>query len=168
MPSLPPAEAEQIQFLWNELLKINQILSKSEDELKAPDIGSFETRAREWVKKFTDIHHTRNVTPYIHAVANHVSEFMKLHGSIISFTQQGLEKYNDCMTKQYFRATSHRGEEALRQIMEKRNHLDYYGNVKNASIQDVLTATRLVIRDLLAKNHAVTVTLLPTKHIWLL
>jgi len=55
--------------------------------------------------------------PYKDAMANHVSEFMRVHGSILSFTQQGLEKYNDMMTKEYFRATCHRKDEALIQIM---------------------------------------------------
>ena len=69
-----------------------------------------------------------NVTPYIHAMAN---QFMTIHGSIISFTQQGLEKYNDSMAKQYFRATNHKGQDALRQIMEKRNRHNYLSdNVK--------------------------------------
>ena len=35
-----------------------------------------------------------NVTPYIHAMAKHVSEFRQIHGSVLPFTQQGLEKYN--------------------------------------------------------------------------
>ena len=38
---------------------------------------------------------------------------MSLHGSILLFTQQGMEKYNDVMTKDYFRSTCHRGEECL-------------------------------------------------------
>ena len=49
---------------------------------------------------------------------------MTLHGSIVSFTQQGLEKY-DYMTKQSFLATNHKGQDALRQIMEKGNPLNY-------------------------------------------
>ena len=52
---------------------------------------------------------------------------MKPHGSIIRFTQHGLEKY-DCMTKQYFRATNHKGQDALCQIMEKQNRLHYLGD----------------------------------------
>ena len=41
------------------------------------------------------------------------------------FTQQGLEKH-DVMTKIYFRASSHRGLQALRQIIEKRNRIEYF------------------------------------------
>ena len=51
---------------------------------------------------------------------NHVGEFMQIHVSIVPFTQQGLEKFNDIMTNIYFRASSHRGVEALRQKIEKK------------------------------------------------
>ena len=67
---------------------------------------------------------------------NHVSEFLTIHGSILPFTQQSLEKYNDVTTKDFFRATNHRGESALRQIMQKQNRQEYlrdagYQRVKN-------------------------------------
>ena len=127
LPSLPSSESSRIQTLWTELLHINKLLSRPADKLSTSDIANFEIQARDWVRKFTDVYHSKNVTPYIHAMANHVSEFMTLHKSVISFTQQGLEKYNDCMTKQYFRSTNHKGLDALRQIMEKRNRLDYLG-----------------------------------------
>ena len=61
----------------------------------------------------------------MHAMMYHVQEFMELYGSLLPFTQQGLEKYNDVMTKQYFRSSNHRGTEALRQIMQKQNRIDY-------------------------------------------
>ena len=48
-----------------------------------------------------------------------------MHGRILPFTQQGLEKYNDVTTKDFFRSTNHKGETALRQIMEKQNRLEY-------------------------------------------
>ena len=56
---------------------------------------------------------------------DHVSELMTLHGSILPFTQQSLEKYNDVVAKDYFRFTNHKGENALRQVMEKQNRLEY-------------------------------------------
>ena len=43
---------------------------------------------------------------------------------ILQFSQHGLEKYNDVMTKQYFRTTNHK-EVALHQIMEKQNRLEH-------------------------------------------
>lgn len=58
-------------------------------------------------------------------MANHTSQFMRVHGSILAFTQQGLEKFNDTMTKDYFRATCHRNEQALVQILQKRNRMEH-------------------------------------------
>jgi len=56
---------------------------------------------------------------------NHTHEFMECHGSVLQFTQQGLEKYNDIMTKDYFRSTSHHMESSLIQILQKQNRLEY-------------------------------------------
>ena len=56
---------------------------------------------------------------------NHVHEFMKVHGSILQFTQQGIEKYNDVMTKDYFRSTSHHKESSMVQILQKQNRVEY-------------------------------------------
>ena len=48
---------------------------------------------------FTSIYQSKDVTPYMQAFAVHTSEFICLHGNIIRFTQQGLEKLNDLTTK---------------------------------------------------------------------
>ena len=45
----------------------------------------------------------KRVTPYIHAMHSHVGQFIRRHGALLPFTQQGLEKYNDRMTRMYFR-----------------------------------------------------------------
>ena len=60
----------------------------------------------------------------MYAFAMHVLEFMSLHGDVVAFTQQGLEKLNDNnnITTQHFqRASNHRDYEALKQIIEKWN-----------------------------------------------
>lgn len=66
----------------------------------------------------------QNVTPYIHALAMHVPELVRLHGNLSNFTQQGLEKLNDVTTTHYLRGTNHRKQEALQQLMQKRNRLE--------------------------------------------
>ena len=43
------------------------------------------------------------MTPYIHAMHSHVGQFLRQHGGLLPFTQQGIEKYNDRLTKTYFR-----------------------------------------------------------------
>ena len=105
--------------------RVNKTFSKRPDDITSDDISKFATDAKDWVKKFLGIYHENNVTPYIHAMANHVHEFMSIHGSILPFTQQGLEKYNDIITKEFFRATCHRHQDALVQIIQKQNRLEH-------------------------------------------
>ncbi len=58
-------------------------------------------------------------------MANHVPEFLNLHRSLLPFTQHGLEKYNDVVTEHYFRSSIHKGGQALVQIIQKQNRLEY-------------------------------------------
>lgn len=52
----------------------------------------FEVDAKEWVRLFISVYQTKDVTPYMHAFAMHVPEFLWLHhGNISIFSQQGLE-----------------------------------------------------------------------------
>ncbi len=44
------------------------------------------------------------------------------------FNQQGLEKFNDVVTKNFFRSSCHRGDVALRQLVEKQNRLEHLQN----------------------------------------
>ncbi len=124
-PLLPEHETAKIQTLWTELLQLNQMFSKRPEEVTEAEIVKFESESREWVRKFIQIYQARNVTPYIHAMFNHVGQFMRIHGSILPFTQQGLEKLNDVMSKHYFRATSHQNEKALLQMIQKQNRLEH-------------------------------------------
>ena len=48
-----------------------------------------------------------------------------MNGSILPFTQQGLEKYNDVVIKTLFRSTNHQGNQALLQILEKQNRHEF-------------------------------------------
>lgn len=88
---LPTCETEPIQKLWDEFFGLNELFSRRPEDVSPAVVDEFERRARKWGKDFTDVYHTTNVTPYIHAMMNHVPEFMSLHGSILPFTQQGME-----------------------------------------------------------------------------
>ena len=133
LPRVPSSETSRIQTLWVSFMELNRRLSKKPEEIADADATEFERSAKDWVRKFIDVYHSDKVTPYMHAMMHHVGEFLRLHGSILPFTQQGLEKYNDAMTKDYFRGTCHRGEEALLQIMQKRNRIEYLQD-ENAKI----------------------------------
>ena len=62
-----------------------------------------QTMAKKWVAEFTEIYHMNRVTPYMHAMMCHCGQFLRRHGALAQFTQQGLEKYNDRLTKMFFR-----------------------------------------------------------------
>ena len=114
-------------------MELNKLICLPTSKLTTAAIEQYETRAKQWGRDFVGVYHSTNVTPYIHAMMYHVGEFMSIHGSIVPFTQQGLEKYNDIMTKVYFQSSSHCGVEALRQIVEKRNRIEYF--IDNGSKQ---------------------------------
>ena len=85
---------------------------------------SLQSDIKEWVRDFLTVYQTKNVTPYMHSFANHAPEFIKHYGDVAKFTQEGLEKLNDITTKHYQRSTNHRDQEALRQVLEKRNRIE--------------------------------------------
>ena len=137
LPKIPSNICCDIQHLWDELVSLNTIASKSATDITTQCISEFESRARQWGEDFLSVYRRKHLTPYIHALMNHVGEFLKIHGSILPFTQ-GLEK-NDVLTKSYFRSSNHQGEVALRQILEKQNrieHLETIG-VKKVKLMDI-------------------------------
>lgn len=79
---------------------------------------------KKWVRLFISAYQSKDVTPYMHAFAMHVSEFLHLQGNIVMFTQQGLEKLNDVNTVHFQRSSNHREHEALKQLLEKRNRIE--------------------------------------------
>jgi len=73
---------------------------------------------------------------------NYVPEFIRLHGNLTSFTQQGLEKLNDVSTKEFQRASNHRDFEALQQMLEKRNRLEHLKDNDNAPVKNTQKCSR--------------------------
>ncbi len=88
-------------------------------------VQAFRSDSQDWLKQFLNIYQTKNITPYIHALVAHVPQFMEIHGGIVVFTQQDLEKLNNDMTKFYFRGSNHRDKEALQQMLLKKNRITY-------------------------------------------
>ena len=72
----------------------------------------------------------------MHALCYHVPEFLSLYQNIAYYTQQGLEKYNNRASKDFFRSTNHKGVDALKQLFLKKNRIQFleaagYERVKN-------------------------------------
>ena len=120
---------DAIQTLWKELLDIDQLLSTRPEDVTPHTSCEFGSCTKAFVDKLVKIFPAKFVTPYMHCMMMHVSEFVTLHGAIIPFTQQGLKKYNDLMTKDYFQSTTHQGEECLKQIMQKQNRIEHLENM---------------------------------------
>ncbi|XP_021352099.1 uncharacterized protein LOC110466641 isoform X1 [Mizuhopecten yessoensis] len=115
--------AEILQKVWDGFSQIEKIM-KSE----TPDADELEERTKEWCLLYVEAFQSRDITPYIHILRCHAHELIRRHGDISSFTQQGLEKLNDTITKQYFRGSCHKPQLALRQIMEKQNRISILEN----------------------------------------
>ena len=88
------------------------------------------------------MYQTKDMTQYIHSFLNHVPEFIRLHGNLISFTQQGLEKLNDVSTKEFQRASNHHDIEALKQMLEKRNRLEHLEDNGHAPVKSTQKCSR--------------------------
>ena len=73
LPSLDDNKVLKMQQLWNRLLRLNKIFSKRASDLSSSDIENFEDEARSWGQLFISVYHDSHVTPYIHAMINHVS-----------------------------------------------------------------------------------------------
>ena len=120
-PSLP--QAKKVQDIWSGFSAINEYLKSSED-FDSERIKSFSRDVKNWLNLFLSVYRAKHVTPYIHLLVHHIPEFLILHRSLAPFSQQGLEKLNDIITKDYFKSTNHHHLEALRQILQKLNRLE--------------------------------------------
>ena len=117
--------ASKIQQLWNDFKTIYDTLW-SDKNMNEMEIKDFTKRATDWMSLFTSVYQTKNVTPYMHVLVAHLPTIMKDHGNIRMFSQQGLEKLNDDITKDYFKSTNHKsGKDSLQQILLKLNRLEH-------------------------------------------
>ena len=89
---------------------------------------NLKSRLNDWISLFQLVFQTKHVTPYIHVLVSHIPEFLSLYDPISLFSQQGLEKLNDDLAKDYFRSTNHRDGEALKQLLLKLNRLEELAN----------------------------------------
>ena len=89
----------ELQELWDDFIKIYDILRMK--DFVAVDIPQSKITLHNWMKLFLSIYQTKHVTPYMHALVQHVPEFINLHDSLVAFNRQGLEKLNQFQTKDF-------------------------------------------------------------------
>ena len=61
----------------------------------------------------------------MHALYQHIPEVLKLYKNVAYFNQQGMKKYNDIASKDYFRSSNHRGIAALEQLFLKKQRIQF-------------------------------------------
>jgi len=69
----------EVQKLWEKFYSLVEQLKDS----KCDEIDEFEKSAKTWVTKFVTLYQSKDVTP---AFSMHVSQFLRSHGNISSFT----------------------------------------------------------------------------------
>ena len=114
-------KVDSVQKLWADFLEVYKMIRstmESEDE-----IVRLQTRIDGWFLLFLSLYQTKHVTPYMHALVQHVPQFLRQYGNLAIFNQQGLEKLNQIQTKDFFRSTNYRGSEALVMLLQKNNKL---------------------------------------------
>ena len=120
-PTLPNVEV--VQRIWAQFLLLNESIRS--EALSSAEISAFASDAKSWLQLFLQVYQTKCVTPYMHALVSHMPEFLTIHGAVNPFTQQGVEKLNDQYTHFYFHSTNHRESDALKQLLLKKNRLEY-------------------------------------------
>ena len=105
-----------------QFMALNEILHS--EEVSSEEAAAFSVKSKAWLQLYLTVYQSKHVTPYMHALVAHLHEFLQIHGAIVPFTQQGLEKLNDVFTQQYFQSTNHREYDALKQLLLKQNRLE--------------------------------------------
>ena len=92
-PPLNFADNIKIENLWKSFIDIFGELKL--DYSTNYEVNTFGQNVKKWTEEFLYLYQTSDVTPY-------VPEFLQLYKNIALFNQQGLEKYNDQASKDYF------------------------------------------------------------------
>ena len=124
-PRIP--NAQSVHLLWKSFLSIYETL-RSNTPLSKEEISEFRRQTQRWITRFLSIYQSKHITPYVHLLVSHIPEFLELYGTLSPYSQQGLEKLNDDLTKDYFRSTNHRENDALKQMLLKLNRLEELGD----------------------------------------
>ena len=125
IPTLLPrySQNKEIQVIWQKFMELIGDLKL--DFTSEDDIIQLQGDIKSWFGLFLNVYQAKDVTPYMHTLNCHVPEFLKLYQNIAYYTLQGLEKYNDRASKDFFRPTNHKGVDALKQLFLKKNRIQF-------------------------------------------
>ena len=68
--------ANGLQIIWDDFIDLIKELKK--DYTTEESISEIKSRIDSWFQKFLHVYQAKDVTPYMHALRNHVPEFLKL------------------------------------------------------------------------------------------
>ena len=142
-----------VQYIWTEFLVVYNKLY-SHIPMNSQEVGNLRIKVNGWLAKFLSVYKVKNVTPYIHLLTCHILQFLRKYGTIASFSQQGLEKLINVITKDYFNGTNHCNY--LTQILMKLNHLEELSDEGCIHSKDVLHVKKWGITFILARNAQCT------------
>jgi len=92
--------AVKIQQLWKDFLDLyTKIRMKYELD---SEVTALSTSIKSWLSGFLYLCQKSDATPYMHAFVMQISQFMRMYKNLTFFIQQGLEKYNDECSKDFF------------------------------------------------------------------
>ena len=128
---LPPSRAKKIRELWNGFDQIYIAL-----KLKDYDPQKFQFEVEDWLELFLtsgELYSPSTITPYMHVLVCHMSEFMVRHQrwGIKSFSCAPVEKKNHQQVSRFFQQTLKDGgvtgrKSAIVDILEYENRVLYY------------------------------------------
>ncbi len=83
IPSLLPnfEQSDSIQKIWDSFMKIYKtLLMQTMNDIQ---LEVLKQDIKNWMGLFLEIYQTKHATPYMHALLQHVPEFIELHGSLV-------------------------------------------------------------------------------------
>ena len=112
-------DVDKLQALWGNFIDITGDLNLNYSTDDA--ISSLEDKIKKWFKKFLELYQAKDVTPYMHSLYAHVPEFLKLYQNLAYYTQQGMEKYNNTVSKDFSRSSNQ--VSALKKLFLKKHRI---------------------------------------------
>ncbi len=135
---LQEIERTKIPIIWTEFFEIYKELKNTpgfKSSQLPENLACLQARINKWLQTYIEVYERKTITPYMHLLTKHATEIIQVHGSLDIFNCQGLERFNDVTTKDYFGSTNHgRGTSSLTQLMNKYNR-KLYLHTKGVSSQ---------------------------------
>lgn len=105
MEAVGTKDAEGIDNLWKGFQTLMQALQVQENDPDYLEPQRFKTYVREWGKLFLEMYYDDDITPYIHTFVYHVPQFLEMHGTLMQFNCQPVEKKNHWQSQAFHRGS---------------------------------------------------------------